>query len=422
MDRAKLKIPAHLPDRLAICSWIWAWISSGTPGEPYGDLEKAMAETKDRGFNCIRVDAGLNWCFDLKGNPRGEMEFRPWIEGYHSNLRTTNCRGGGRHDVLKRVIRMMELAREYGIYVILTSWEYQDSTWLVADRKIRDEVYAIPVEDRLIRLAHQHDRLLNLLKERGLDKMIAFVEPHNEIEHSEFLKDVAGMKRISEEAIAFLSDRHPDLLFSSDHSSENNFSMIADNTQVFDMHLYAGASMYFNGILAQSVWHPDFDPNDPRKLPLLDRLLKDKIVPWDEFQKPARNIREFWRPFCWLYENLKNEEWDNWMLEHYAEFWPEAQSKAVNLIASFGAEAAHRGIPAVLDEGGWFYPPFNSRFEEMPEGLALFEVMQEQAIKNNYWGFMPTTYCGPEQPIWYANPRWLKEMNRRFLKSGESFG
>ena len=32
-----------------------------------------MAETKARGFNCIRADAGLNWCFDREGNPRGEM-------------------------------------------------------------------------------------------------------------------------------------------------------------------------------------------------------------------------------------------------------------------------------------------------------------------------------------------------------------
>jgi len=414
LDKTKLGIPGHLPDKLAICSWIWAWISSSLSDEPYGDLEAAMAETKARGFNCIRVDAGLNWCFDLDGNPRGEMEFGPWIDGYSSNLRTVNARGGARFDVLRRVIRMMELARDYGIYVILTSWEYQDSSWHVVDRRIRDEVFAIPLELRLIKMAHQHDRLLNILKDRGLDKNIAFVEPHNEIEHSEFPAGDAG-KICHAEAIAFLRNLHPDILISADHSSID-LSIIPDNTQVFDNHMYAGAAMYFEGIMAQTVWHPDFDPANPKALPLLRRLLKDDIVPYAVFEKPAQNVREFWRPFDWLYENLKNEEWDRWMLEHYDEFWPIVQQMVETGFADNAKEAAKRGIPMVLDEGGWFYPPLGSRFDEMPQGLALFDLMADHAIKHDYWGFMPTTYCGPEQPIWHVNPEWLKEINGRFMK------
>ena len=33
----------------------------------------------------------------------------------------------------------MELAKQHGISVILTSWEYQDSSWFVADAKIRGD-------------------------------------------------------------------------------------------------------------------------------------------------------------------------------------------------------------------------------------------------------------------------------------------
>lgn len=415
MDRAKLGIPDHLPDKLAICSWIWSWISSALPDEPYGDLELAMQQTKERGFNCIRLDAGLNWCFDSECNPRGEVGFGPWIKGYSSNLRTVNGRGGARFDVLKRVIRMMELAREYGIYVILTSWEYQDSTWHVADPEIREEVYGIPIEQRLIRLAHKHDRLINIVKDRGLDKNIAFVEPHNEIEHSDFPKGDAG-KKCHTEAISFLRSLHPDILISADHSS-TTLDIIPDNTQVFDNHMYAGACMYFDGIMAESVWHPDFDPRNPKALPLLQRLLKDEIVSYEDFEKPAQNVRDFWRPFDWLYENLNNQEWDRWMLEHYDEFWPRVQEAVETGFAENSKEAARRNIPAVLDEGGWFYPPLNSRFDEMPQGLALFELMADHAIKHDYWGFMPTTYCGPEQPIWHVNPEWLMDINQRFIKS-----
>lgn len=185
-------IPAHLPKRLAISSWIWSWVSFALPEEPYGDLEKCVAGLKERGFNAVRVDAGLNWCFRPDGSPRGEMAFGPWAAGASGNLSTVNHKGGGRHDVLKRVVRLMELAKQYDVYVILTSWEYQDSTWTVADEKIRAEVYGIPERDRLRHLARQHERLLKVLKEKGLEKHVAFVEVHNEIEYSEFPKGAEG--------------------------------------------------------------------------------------------------------------------------------------------------------------------------------------------------------------------------------------
>jgi len=185
-------VPAHLPKRLAISSWIWSWVTQALPDEPYGDLEKCMVELKARGFNAIRVDAGRNGCFRLDGSPRGEMAFGPWAAGVSSNLSTVNHRGGGRHDVLQRVVQLMELARTHDIYVILTRWEYQDSTWMVADPRIRAEVYGIPEKDRLVRLAQQHDRLLQILKKQGLEKHVAFVEVHHEVEYSDFPKGEDG--------------------------------------------------------------------------------------------------------------------------------------------------------------------------------------------------------------------------------------
>ena len=64
--------------------------------------------------------------------------------GYRDNLASVKAKGGGRHDVLMRVVRLMKFAEKYGVYVILTSWEYQDCTLLVADAKIRAEVMGIP--------------------------------------------------------------------------------------------------------------------------------------------------------------------------------------------------------------------------------------------------------------------------------------
>ena len=89
-------LPAHLPDKLSISFWYWAWVSSALPDEHYGHLERSMVELKDRGFNTVRVDAGLSWCFRLDGAPRGEIEFGPWMIG-GSDL-TSNPTGGGRGD------------------------------------------------------------------------------------------------------------------------------------------------------------------------------------------------------------------------------------------------------------------------------------------------------------------------------------
>jgi hypothetical protein len=403
-------LPDHLPKKLSIGMFIWNWVTMAMPGEPYHDLEKAVAGLAERGFNAVRVEAGLNWCYQMDGQPRGEMEFGPWIAGYHDNLTSANDRGGGRHDVLKRVARLMNLAKQNGIYVILTSWEYQDSSWLVADPKIRAEVMAVPEEKRLMHMARQHHRLLRVLKDKGLHRNIAFVEVHNEPDASMFPQGGTG-KRLHEEAIAFLRDAHPDILVSGDYCSHNP-SIVPNNVQVYDQHTYV-PELYRSALYEQTIWHKGFDPANPRKLKLVDRLLKDKIVPYAEFVKSAQNVREFWRGIDWLYSNLDNERFDQWILEEYTRREAGLKQKAAQIFEADAREAQRRRVPAVCDEGGYFYPPLRSKFELRPPGTSMFELQVDLAIKHGYWGMMPTTYCGAEHPIW-DNVEWLRAINGRF--------
>jgi hypothetical protein len=67
----------------------------------------------------------------------------------------------------------------------------------------------------------------------------------------------------------------------------------------------------------------------------------------------------------------------------------------------------------VCDEGGYFYPPLGSKFELRQPGTDMFELQVDLAVKHNYWGMMPTTYCGPEHPLWDDVP-WLRAINDRF--------
>lgn len=404
-----------------------------TPGEPYDDLDRCMRKMKERGFNCLRAETGLNWAFRMDGTPRGPMEFCPWIVGHGWNLSSVNAKGGGRHDVLERLILLLELAKKHDIYVILTSWEYQDSSWFVADPAIRQEVYAVPPDARFMHLARQFDRLLCLLKGKGLHRNIAFVEIHNEPDASEFpagdgiFQSVACLAETSrclhEEAICFLRARHSDVLVSADLTT-HNYALTPDNAQVFDQHVYAGYEWYTQALYGQTVNHPQFDPHQPRKTEPLRSLLREDFVPWDEYMKPAQNIRTPWRARHWLYDNLDNTKWDAWVAARYAEWEARIRERAKQYFAADAAEALRRGLPQVFDEGGLFYPPRLSRFELSPKGLEVLELMADLAIQYNYWGFMPGTYCGPEHLIWDENPEWLRKTNERFQKGriGESAG
>jgi hypothetical protein len=282
----------------------------------------------------------------------------------------------------------------------------------VADPAIRAEVYGIPEGERLRHMARQHDRLLRMLKDRGLSRWIAFVEVHNEVEYSEFPQGAEG-KRLHTESIAFLRERHPEILITGDFASHDP-AIVPDNAQVYDDHVYAGAALYFDGLYDRTVRHPQFNPQDPRALPAFRQLAKPDLIPWDVFMKPAGNIREWWRPIMYLYANLDNAKFDRWMHDRLAELEPQIKATAEEIMGRDAREAARRGIPAVVDEGGFFYPPLGSRFEESGEGLRFFDFMADLAVRLGYWGFMPTTYCGPEQPLWTVNPGWLKEVNTRF--------
>ena len=68
-----MPLPSHLPQKLSISCWIWSWITSAAVGEPYDDLDRCMIELKERGFNAVRLDAGLNWAFRADGRPRGPV-------------------------------------------------------------------------------------------------------------------------------------------------------------------------------------------------------------------------------------------------------------------------------------------------------------------------------------------------------------
>lgn len=437
-------IPAHLPDRLAICYIGWEWVTEALPDEPYGDIERMLGEVKERGYNCVRAEAGLNWMFDLQGRRRGKLKFRGWVEGASFNLQCHGfTKGGGVHDVFERVIRLFELARKHNLYVITTSWEYQDAISHLADTQIRDEIIGVPYNDRLNLFAAHYHRLLTELKKRGLQKQIALVELINEYNHPPVFCAMPGTPRqtfsewvaaksptpacppgrvreLAYNAVAFLRERHPDLLITVDLANSADLDVIWPmNGQVADHHVYS------DGIV-QAFWREagiagirPGQPPDLAKNAFLRQYLKPDPMPWEEIVKRGAHVRQNWWSIAWLYENLNNEKFDEWCQAHYAEYRQRIRASIEKKFQVASEFAAKHRLPLVVDEGGILYPPQKSRFVMMPEGREGEELFVNTAIATGHWGVLPTGYTRPDTLTWHepSQIEWVRRMNRRILET-----
>lgn len=441
---ADVRIPPHLPRRLTICYYGWAWITAPLPDEPFGNLDLVLRQTKERGFNCVRAEMGLNWMFDLQGRRRGKLRFTDWIPGFSSNLQCVNGRGGGDCDVYERVIQLFELSAKHGLYVIMTSWEYQDALSQLADSRIRDEILAVPYSERLMLLARQYDRLLADLRRRGLHKYVAQVELINELNSPPILCSMGKLppetmeewkqgklptprcapsevRNLAYGAVAYLREKNPDLLITVDGLVAcNGFATLYPrNAQVADHHVYS------DGVV-QAFWEKcgivEFGHARPPGLeqnPFLKSVLKPNPVTWDAFIKRAGRVRQVWWDIGWLYANLDNEKFDQWCVAHFQAYEQKIKDSMEKQFECAAKFAKARNLPLIVDEGFILYPPLNSRFVATPEGRRGEEYGVDAAIATGHWGITISGYFRPDTPLWTddGQSEWAKNTNNRVLKS-----
>ena len=446
MHSTRTRIASHLPKRLAICYYGWDWLTSALPDEAYGDLDRAMRETKERGFNCIRPDMGLGLLYDRSGQRLGRLEFRARLPGVNSNMQCVDAKGGGIHDVWQRVMHLFELAEKHDLYIIGTSWLYQDLLTDVADDALRTELVSVPYNDRMMLLAKQWDWLLTDLKCRGLVHRLAMMELGNELEcvpcsaapehtapptwqawiDESLLKAPPEQSReLARQALALVQEKHPDVLSTVDFASADHLAtFFPDNAQVVDHHVYSdGVTNDLLEMMKKSgganrfsyETGPVLEGNDIRS------LLRTDIMDWPEFCRRTEGTRKGWWPTAWFYQNIDNSKYDAWCMAHYDSYRArikESVEKAFYTAANF---AKARGLPLVVDEGFVFYPPLHSRFVTTPEGRWGEEIAVNSAIAHGYWGILPTGYFRPNTPlVWYNDSQceWIAGLNLRILNSG----
>lgn len=437
-------IPPHLPRRLAICYYGWQWITTALPDEAFGNLDQVVKETKERGFNCIRAEMGLNWMFDLQGHRRGKLKFTNWIPGFSSNLHCVDAKGGGEHDVFDRVMRLFEFAARHDVFVITTSWEYQDAISQLDDLRIRDEILEVPYSERLMLLARQYDRLLVELRKRGLHKRIAQVEIINELNQPPIVCSSSKLppqtmeewvhrkiptppcktetvRALASDAVAYVRSRHPDLLVTVDGlvACDGFETLYPENAQVADHHVYCdGVTQAFWGKCGITGIRPGVPPN-PETNPFLKSVLKPNPAAWSELVRQAGRVRLDWWGISWLYANLDNEKFDRWCVDHFPEYEQRIERSIDKQFECAAKFARARKLPLVVDEGFILYPPLHSRFVMTPEGRRGEELGVNAAIATGHWGILVTGYFRPDTPPWKDDGQcgWVKGMNQRILTS-----
>ncbi|HEX2998834.1 MAG TPA: hypothetical protein VHR86_01150, partial [Armatimonadota bacterium] len=390
-----------MTDRLAISFWIWGLYNT-TPNGFFDNFEGRMVELKERGFNCIRFDAGTGLCHDAQGRPRGELSFQESLPGYARFTRQMERFLAGRCDPLKRLIEVCTLAKRYQVKVILSSWYYLHTFWFT-DEAINKELMGLPPEKRFMHFAVALDRILAELEQRDLQDAIAFAEVFNEADGLTFLGGYGEKKQPQaelnmhrqwhEEALEYLKVRHPEVRFALDtYTPFVNPEQIPRNMQVWNFHSYYLWSVY--DVFERKVtWGTESD--EPLVEEPIRRFLRRDLVPFKVIRASRGDrplIAEDWYRRVWLYRNLDPAgmpELERMLLENLEQNVATFKKKAEDSIAQAVKvrDQYFPGIPLVLGEGASYCADLRLRWEERSD--AYWDVVEHAARtcrKLGLWG------------------------------------
>src|SRR5690606_21201998 len=103
--------------------------------------------------------------------------------GFGQRTRWYNNRGGAVLDGRAHLLELFRAARRHDCYVIVSSWEYQQTPSFFATPEQHEALLAIPPERRCAALADALAGLLDFLKDHDLADRVAYVELHNEVDN-----------------------------------------------------------------------------------------------------------------------------------------------------------------------------------------------------------------------------------------------
>ena len=392
-----------------------------TPGEnsPFYDIDRLMLETKERGFNTIRIDSGIGFNHDLDGKLRGKFYRADTFGDYEALPRQFKIFGEpGYVDTFARLCETLEAAKRHGIYVILSQWYYLHSYWFHQKGcPICEEMFKIPVEERIDVFGRLWHYLLSELEVRGLCDNILFCELFNEINaHPYFCGDPVkfnGYKATDDEcryfrsrheaALEMLGREHPEIPFAYDTEGHRDALNMPQNAQVYNFHsyfmwgiydtVYKAHPEYFGGGITAS----DVAASREGRIPAVDS--------WNEMIAKHYDLKK--SVFPELYEELERTLAENF--DSYAS----KMEQNLNTALSFAGER-----PVICGEGVSYICSKELLWEEnSPLYFGLVKLMLKKYKEAGVWGTVLRTCCAPDDPSWKLIPEKILELNRYFLEN-----
>ena len=159
--------------------WDFSWLHESHPGGVYEDLERRVAEAKERGYNTLRVD-----CFPsrvLETESRFEKNWDPGTDlprwGQRSLTFTCNVR--------QKVAQLAKHCRKHGLWLGLDSWDKGHMFSGFPDNMGGDPkpIAESDEEREFTRYAQIWVKALKLLREDGVLERAVWIAPMNEVPH-----------------------------------------------------------------------------------------------------------------------------------------------------------------------------------------------------------------------------------------------
>lgn len=410
---------ARLPERLTISFVIWGLFDTGNG--PYHDIDRMVREHVERGFNCIRMEDGAGLTHDIDGRRRGPVFLHTPFGPYQITRQNAFAYGEeGPCDVMERLIELCRACRKYGVCLILSSWYFLHTYWYL-DNALNRELQDGAPEDMFKKFARYHHYILRELEERGLDGCVAAVEIFNEVSAiPTFIGEMKGMDvsgiafhRKHEEALAWLRELHPNILFAVDNDSvsDEQIALLPDNLQVFNGHNY-----YLWDVYAGTL-----EAGEPRQ----DHLFSDKYTAGDVALSraglmPLTKTCALWYDRVARCNNVIPEKIP--ALEAYlSRRLDENRGRYLDKLDAFCrgfVKVAEKCQNAALicGEGVTYCSRQDVLWEEKSD--AFWDMIRITILKYReigLWGTLLKTCCGPEDPCWTLCKDRLREMNELFL-------